>query len=164
MRKSVIDVATPSTSESPVTSKNSWLNLDEIATVEITSEDPLFPIENALGDAAATGWRANAKGPQVIRLNFDKPTAVHRIHLHFTDPTSDRSQELAIYARSEQGDMREVIRQQFTFSPGGSTEEIEDYTVDLASVTTLELRIDPDRAHDPTHSQHYAVLTSLRLG
>jgi hypothetical protein len=37
---------------------------------------------------------------------------------------------------------REIVRQQWTFSPGGSTHETEDYRVDLW-VTVLELTISP---------------------
>ena len=61
------------------------------------------------------------------------------------------------------GELREVVRQQFTFSPGGSTEETEDFTVSLDGVTVMELKIDPDRSHDPKQSQSYASLQSLRL-
>ena len=59
-----------------VSSEGTWLNLDEIATVEISSEDPLFPIEHALSSAPSAGWRAAAKGPQLIRINFDQPTPI----------------------------------------------------------------------------------------
>lgn len=163
MRKSLIDTTSPAATQTPARSHGSWLDLDAIATVEITSEDPLFPIEHALGSVPSSGWRAAAKGPQFIRLNFDQPTTIHHIHLHFVDLAAERSQEFAIFAFNKDGEIKEVLRQQFTFSPQGSSEEIEDYTVDLPSVTTLELRINPDRAHDPTHSQHYAVLKSLRL-
>ena len=52
---------------------------------------------------------------------------------------------------------------QWTFSPHGSTEEIEDYTVDLQRVTMLELRIDPDRSHDPKLGQSYASLQTMKL-
>lgn len=162
MRKSLIDTAVAATAPTTATT-GSWLDLDAIASVEVTSEDPQFPIEHALGATPTAGWRAAAKGPQFLRLNFDRPTAIRHIHLHFADPAAERSQEFALYARSGEDEMREVRRQQFTFSPGGATEETEDYTVDLPAVTSLELRIDPDRAHDPTHSQHYAVLKSLRL-
>ena len=44
-----------------------------------------------------------------------------------------------------------------------STDEIEDYTVNLSGITTLEVRIDPDRSHDPKQSRHYASLQSLKL-
>ena len=56
-----------------------------------------------------------------------------------------------------------MVRQQWNFSPHGTTEEIEDYTLDLSGMTTLELRIDPDRSHDPKQSQNYASLQSLKL-
>jgi hypothetical protein len=59
--------------------------------------------------------------------------------------------------------LKEVVRQQWSFSPYGSTEEIEDYTVNLSGITTLEVRIDPDRSHDPKQSQAYASLQSLKL-
>ena len=39
---------------------------------------------------------------------------------------------------------REIVRQQYNFSPPAVTREFEDYAVDLAGVTTLELRIVPD--------------------
>ena len=160
MRKSLIDTTAP---HLPPASDGAWLDLHQIASVEISSEDPAFSIDDALGSTPGTGWRAAAKGPQLIRLSFDKPIAIRRIHLHFVEPAAERSQEFAIYARSGEGEMRQVLRQQFSFSPGGSTEEVEDYTVTLDAITLLELRIDPDRAHDPTHSQHYAALKSLRL-
>jgi hypothetical protein len=139
-----------------------WFDLEKIAQVEISSEDVAFPVENALGKTSTTGWRAAATGPQVIRLRFDEPQAIRRIQLHFVDRAAERSQEFALFAGSG-SEMHEVVRQQWSFSPGGSTEEIEDYTVNLNGVTTLELKIDPDRSHDPKQSQNYASLQSLRL-
>jgi len=139
-----------------------WRDLERIARVEITSEDPAFPIEHALGRTETTGWRAAETGLQVIRLHFDEPLAIHRIQIHFIEKIAERSQEFALYAGSGT-ELHEVVRQQFTFSPGGSTEEIEDYTVALDGVTVLELKIDPDRSHDPKLSQSFASLQSLRL-
>lgn len=146
----------------------SWLDLEKIAIVEISSEDPAFPIEHALGgssetgETGATGWRAAAPGPQRIRLLFDQPQRIRRIQLHFVDPVSERSQEFSIVAFAG-GELREVARQQWNFSPQGTTEEREDYKVELNGVTALELRIDPDRSHDPKQSQHFASLERLRL-
>jgi hypothetical protein len=39
---------------------------------------------------------------------------------------------------------REVVRQQWTFSAGGSAEEVEDYRVGLPGVVDLELVVTPD--------------------
>jgi hypothetical protein len=158
MRKSIV---TPSpVAATPI--PDLWRDLERIARVEITSEDEAFPIEHALGRTESTGWRAAGTGPQVIRMHFDEPLTIHRIHLHFVEKSTERSQEFAIFAGSG-AELREVVRQQFTFSPGGSTEETEDYTVSLDHVTVMELKIDPDRSHDPKQSQSYASLQSLRL-
>lgn len=158
MRKSIV-------SPSPVTATpipDLWRDLERIARVEITSEDPAFPIEHALGRTATTGWRAAETGPQIIRLHFDEPLTIRRIQLHFADAAAERSQEFAIYAGSGT-ELREIVRQQFTFSLGGSTEETEDYAVALDGVMVIELKIDPDRSHDPKLSQNFASLQSLRL-
>jgi hypothetical protein len=158
MRKSVISQERVAA----VLPHEEWLDLDAIARVEITSEDVSFPIEDALGKTATTGWRAAQTGPQLIRLHFDEPRNIKRVRLYFIDREAERSQEFAVYAGSS-AELREVVRQQWGFSPHGATEEIEDYTVDLHGVTTLELRIDPDRSHDPKQSQSYASLQSMKL-
>ncbi len=49
------------------------------------------------------------------------------------------------------------------FFSRGTTEEREDYKVDLTGVSALELRIDPDRSHDPQQSRSVATLESLKL-
>ena len=99
----------------------------------------------------------------MIRLFFDEPLAIKHLNLHFVDKSAERSQEFAVYASSGTGELREVVRQQWNFSPSGTTEEIEDYKLDLADVTVLELRIDPDRSHDPKESKNFASLQSLKL-
>src|ERR1039458_7043866 len=45
-----------------------WMDLGRIATVEVTSEDPDFPIESAFSADGGPGWRASQKGEQQIRL------------------------------------------------------------------------------------------------
>lgn len=141
-----------------------WRNLERIARVEVSSEDEQFPIENALVQRVSTGWRASGPGPQVIRMFFDEALAVRRIQVHVVERAAERTQEFALYAGASAAQMREVVRQQFTFSPGGSTEEIEELQVVLDGVRVMELRIDPDRAHDPKASVNYASLMAFRVG
>ena len=139
-----------------------WLDLDSIAHVQITSEDPAFPIENALGaspDRNERGWRATGPGPQNITLSFDAPQRIRRIFLHFIERETERAQEFVLRYSSASETDREIVRQQWSFSPTGSTQEIEDYAVELDSVTKLELVIDPDRGRG--HS--LATLNALRL-
>jgi hypothetical protein len=158
MRKSIVSPSAVATT--PIS--DLWRDLERIARVEISSEDEQFPIEHALGKKVTTGWRAAGTGPQLIRLHFDEPLNIKRLQLHFVDKAAERSQEFAVYAGSGP-ELKEVVRQQWSFSPHGSTEEIEDYTVNLSGITTLEVRIDPDRSHDPKQSQNYASLQSLKL-
>ncbi|MGH9597749.1 MAG: hypothetical protein ACRD3K_13215, partial [Edaphobacter sp.] len=101
-------------------------------------------------------------GPQLIRLHFDEPLNIKRLRLHFVDKATERSQEFAVFAGSGR-ELKEVVRQQWTFSPHGATEEVEDYVLNLSGITTLELKIDPDRSHDPKMSRAYASLQSLKL-
>jgi hypothetical protein len=159
MRKSI--VSPNPTTKTPIS--DNWRDLERIARVEITSEDAAFPIEHALGKAATTGWRAATTGPQVIRLFFDEPLAIKHLNLHFVEKSAERSQEFAVYASSGCAELREVVRQQWNFSPSGTTEEVEDYKLDLSDVTAIELRIDPDRSHDPKESKNFASLQSLKL-
>ncbi|HEY0161663.1 MAG TPA: hypothetical protein VGB69_03220 [Edaphobacter sp.] len=141
---------------------DSWLDLEKVAVVEISSEDPAFPIEHALAHTDMNGWRAAATGPQRIRLLFDRPQEIRRIQLHFVENEAERSQEFWLLAFAE-GELFEIVRQQWNFSPQGSPEELEDYKVEMKGVTALELRIDPDRSHDPSQSRHFASLRRLRL-
>jgi hypothetical protein len=126
-----------------------WMDLGEIATVEVTSEDPGFPIESVFSADSGPGWRASQTGEQQIRLIFDQALEVHRIQLHFLEPTRDRLQEFTVrWLAADGGQPQEIVRQQWNFSPAGSTSELEDYEVNLDGVSALELVIKPDLAHN----------------
>ena len=138
-----------------------WLDLEHIATVEVTSEDPSFPIESAIGSKDGPGWRASQAGEQQIRIIFDEPVSLHRIQLRFHEVALERTQEFTLrWAPAAGGSTREIVRQQWNFSPTGSTTEIEDYVVDLDAVSVLELAIHPDLSRRDA----VATLASWRLG
>jgi hypothetical protein len=125
--------------------RQGWLDLEQIATIEVTSEEPNFPIESVFSSEDGAGWRASQKGLQQIRIIFDQPIALHRIQLHFLEPRLERTQEFSVrWSSAEGGPPKEIIRQQWNFSPTGSTREIEDYEVNLDGVAVLELAITPD--------------------
>jgi hypothetical protein len=129
--------------ESDANSQPEWLDLEGISAVEVTSEDPNFPIESAFaGDGH--GWRAAEKGTQAIRIVFDRPIPLQRIRLEFFDNEAERTQEFTLrWARTGEA-LSEIVRQQWNFSPQGSTSEVEDYRVHLDRVSVLELTIKPD--------------------
>ena len=122
-----------------------WLDLERLALVEITSEDVGCPIESALIPGAGPGWRAAQPGEQTIRLRFDEPLRLKRVHLVFREDEQERTQEFVLRWSPDGGQSyREIVRQQYNFSPPDVTREAEDYDVDLDGVTALELRIVPD--------------------
>jgi hypothetical protein len=121
-----------------------WLDLAQIATVEVTSEDPRFPIESVFTNGGP-GWRAAQTGEQRIRLILDEPISVRRIQLRFCEPAIERTQEFTLHWSAAQGGAAsEIIRQQWNFNPNGSTAEVEEYSVSLEGVSALELAIRPD--------------------
>lgn len=122
-----------------------WLDLEILAKAELTSEDPSHPIELALRPGDGPGWRASESGQQTVRLLFDKPLRVRRIYLVFREEEKERTHEFVLRWSSDGGkSYREIVRQQYNFSAPHNTLEIEDYDVDLAGLTTLELSIIPD--------------------
>jgi hypothetical protein len=127
--------------EAPV---NHWWNLSErVAEVAVTSEDPNHPVEDVL--TADREWRAAEPGEQTIRLTFSEPQKLGRVYLRFVERDLERTQELSLRCSNDGGrTFRDVIRQQWNFSPG-STEEIEDYRLDLTPVSDFELTIRPGR-------------------
>ena len=156
MRKHVINPTEPN----PPGTSEGWLNLEEIARVEVSSEDPQYPIELAFKHAAGPGWRANQPGEQTIRLLFDEPKDIRRISLRFLEPQVERTQQFTLrWADSQTGPFREIVRQQWNFNPRNSTMGVEDYKVDLHQVLALELTINPDLGK----KQVLAALADWRL-
>jgi hypothetical protein len=143
MRKRQISPTTPSATPSG----QAWLDVDRTALVEVTSEEEGYPIESALVGDGKRGWRAASKGSQTIRLIFDQPQRLKRIWFVFEESENRRTQEFVLRSSHDQGNsFREIIRQQWNFSPPDSIREIEDYALDLYEVTQLELIIVPDKS------------------
>jgi hypothetical protein len=121
------------------------LNVEGLAEVEITSEDAAHPIESALLPGLASGWRAAGPGKQTIRLLFSQPQPLRRIWLNFVEPRTERTQEYVLRWSADGGQsFREIVRQQWNFSPQGASSETEVHHVELPAVTVLELSIIPD--------------------
>jgi len=137
-----------------------WLDLEHLAQVEITSEDADYPIESALISDIGSGWRAAQPGKQTIRLLFDEPLRLKRIHLVFSEGELERTQEFVLRWSPDGGQSyREILRQQYNFSPPEVAREVEDYNLDLDGVTALELKIVPDISGSGAR----ASLAQLRL-
>ena len=156
MRKRLI---TPSPQDAAAHDED-WLDLDRIAVVEVTSEDRDYPVESALVAGEMRGWRAAESGIQTIRLIFDQPQRVTRIALVFEETETPRTQEFVLRWSPDGGrSFREIVRQQWNFSPPETIREVEEFQVALSDVTVLELTIVPDISRGSAR----ASLKSLRL-
>ena len=134
------------------------LDVERAAMVEITSEDKDYPVESAFASGEAQGWRAAEAGTQTIRLVFDQPQRLKQISLVFEETA--RTQEFVLCWSADGGNsFREIVRQQWNFSPPETIREVEEYQVELASVTALELIIVPNVSGGSAR----ASLKSLRL-
>ena len=147
--------------EKPLFSAGEWLDLESLAELEITSEDPEHPIEAAIMEGGdGSGWRASNPGEQMIRFRFTEPQNLKRIHLVFEEATDHRTQEFVL-RWSPSGmtkDYREIVRQHYNFSPPGTTQETEDYKVDLTGVKAFDLSIIPN-----VRGGGFASLAKLQL-
>jgi hypothetical protein len=127
------------------TAEGAFLDLETLARVEITSEDPGHTIESALVPGSGDGWRAAGPGTQRIRVLFDVPQRIRRVRVVFEEAHAERTQEFALsWIPAGENAGRFLVRQQYTFSPGGATREVEEYTFDLEGASALELEIVPD--------------------
>src|SRR5437667_12816093 len=135
-----------------------WLDVERAAMVEITSEDKDYPVESALASGEAQGWRAAEAGTQTIRLVFDQPQRLKRISV--VEKEIGRTQEFVLRWSADGGNsFREIVHQQWNFSPPETIREVEEYQVELASVTVLELTIVPNVSGGSAR----ASLKSMRL-
>jgi hypothetical protein len=156
MRKRLI---TPTSRDAPRLDEG-WLDLDHAASVEVTSEQKDYGIDAALVSGETQGWRAAVSGAQTVRLIFDKPQRLTRISLVFEETGTERTQEFVLRWSGDGGrSFREIVRQQWNFSPPNSIREVEEYRVELSDVTVLELVIVPDISRGSAR----ASLKSLRV-
>jgi hypothetical protein len=150
---------------SPATSnhKAGEIDIAAVATVLVTSEDAEHPIDHAFDDRRGQGgsrWVAGDLGDQTVVLAFDAPQAIRRVALEVEEPEVARTQELQSAISCDGGrTYRELVRQEYNFSPPGTTFEREDWAVNAEGVTHLRLVIEPDKGGKPCR----ATITSLAL-
>jgi XRCC1 N terminal domain len=149
-----------STAEASQSREEHSLDLERAAVVEVSSEEKDFPVEAALVLGETRGWRAAEPGAQTIRLLFDQPQKIKRIALVFEEHETTRTQEFVLrWSPDGPERFREIVRQQWNFSPPATAREVEEYRVELSDVAALELTIVPDISGGAAR----ASLESLRL-
>jgi hypothetical protein len=137
-----------------------WLNLEDLAEVEVTSEDSYFPVEGALLFNQDHGWKAGLPGKQTIRLFLNPTQIIRQIHLSFVETDQLRTQEYVLRWSQDNGlTFKEIVRQQWNFCPDGSNRQTEDHMMVLSGASVIELIITPDINSENV----FASLKKLRL-
>jgi hypothetical protein len=140
------------------------LDVASIAIVAVTSEAVEHPVENAFDHRRGPGgsyWMAATSGEQTLLLAFDEPQSIRRVSIEVEETQASRTQELELAVSHDSGETyRELLRQEFNFSPGDTTFEREEWTVAADQVTHFRLTIKPDKGGGPCRAR----LTSLALG
>jgi hypothetical protein len=134
-----------------------------LATVWVTSEAADYPIDNAFDNHRGPGgsrWVAGTPGPQKLLLAFDAPQPLRLLRLEVEEQDMSRTQEIQVAISRDGGHTYQtLLRQEYTFSPPGTTFEREAWAIPAEGVTHLQLVITPDKGGAPCH----ATLTTLAL-
>ena len=133
------------------------------ATISYSSEDPAHPVEHLLDGQSgpgATRWiSARADTTEHIVLEFDRPQRISRLVYEVEEPARERTQEVRVEVSEDGGrSYRQIVAQEYNFSPGGATYQREEQRLDLHRVSHLRLTIVPNKNGSGT-----ATLTALRL-
>jgi hypothetical protein len=133
------------------------------ATIAYSSEDPAHPIEHMLDGRSgpgATRWiSARPDAIEHIVVEFDQPQAISRLVYEVEEAMRERTQEVRVEVSEDGGrTYRQILVQEYTFSPRGATYQREDQRFNLPQASRLRLTIVPNKNGSGT-----ATLTVLRL-
>jgi hypothetical protein len=144
-------------------SKPGVKDIPALATIFVTSEAPGHPIDHIFDSREGPGstrWIAAGDGEQTVILAFDTPQVIREVTVETEEPNTSRTQVLCLSLSEDGGETyRERLRQEFTFSPPGTTFEREEWSVPAERVTHLRVVIQPDKGKAPCR----ATLTSLTI-
>ena len=139
------------------------LDLAACAVVAFSSEDAGHPIDHMLDGAegpGATRWlSARPDHTEQIHLEFDGPQKISRLIFEVEETECQRTQEIRVEVSTDGGaSFRQILVQEYTFSPGGATFQHEDLRFEIDGATHLRLTVVPNK-----NGSGPASMTSLRL-
>jgi hypothetical protein len=139
------------------------IDIARCATIAYSSEDPAHPVEHLLdGHSGSGATRWISARPDVIEqivVEFDQPQTISRLVYEVEEAIRERTQEVRVEVSEDGGGTyRQLLVQEYTFSPRGATYQREEQRLNLHQVSHLRLTIVPNKNGSGT-----ATLTSLRL-
>jgi F5/8 type C domain len=139
------------------------IDIASLATVAYSSEDPGYPLEHLIdGRCGRGGTRWTSARPNTterIELELEPAQRISRLVYEVEECCVERTQEVRVEISTNHGrTYRQVLAQDYTFSPQGATFQHEELQLDLPAVTQSRLTIVPNKG-----GAGVASLTSLRL-
>jgi hypothetical protein len=133
------------------------------ATLLYSSEQSAHPVEHLLdgrsGPGASRWISARPDMIEQIVVQFDQPRAISRLVYEVEEAERERTQEVRVEVSEDGGrTYRQILVQEYTFSPAGATYQREDQRFSLRQASHLRLTVVPNKNGSGT-----ATLTTLRL-
>lgn len=154
---------TTTTHDSPHTCQDGKIRVLSAATVRVSSEAAGHPIDRVFDGTCGPGasqWIAGEAGDQTLIIAFHHPRSIGHVTMEVEEREAARTQEVQLAFSNDNGvTYRELLCQEFNFSPDGTTWEREHWAVGQFNVTHLRLAIKPDKGRKDV----FAKLTSLVL-
>ena len=145
------------------TSAAGEIDIAGCATIAYSSENPAHPVEHLVDGRSgpgATRWLgAHPDVTEQIVVEFDQPQTISRLVYEVEEARCERTQEVRLEISEDGGrTYRQILVQEYTFSPAGATYQREEQRFNLHQVGQLRLTIIPNKNGSGT-----ATLTSLRV-
>jgi hypothetical protein len=139
------------------------IDIAQSATVLYSSEQPSDPVEHLFDGRSGPGaprWlSARPDTTEQILIEFDRPQAISRLQYEVEEAQRERTQEVRVEISEDGGQTyRQILVQEYNFSPHGATYEREDQRFERRQASHLRLTIVPNKNGSGT-----ATLTTLRL-
>ena len=139
------------------------INIAGCSTIAYSSEDAAHPVERMLDGRSrpgATRWMsARPDTTEHMVIEFDRPQTISRLVYEVKETMRERTQEVRVEVSEDGGrSYRQILVQEYNFSPGGATYQHEEQRFNLRQVTHLRLTIVPNKSGSGT-----ATLATLRL-
>ena len=144
-------------------SSSAEVNLSTGATIGYSSEEPTHPIDNLFDGRDGPGgtyWESSQENrAETLLIEFDQTQTISRLIFEAEERQLERTQEIRLEVSCDGGiSFRQLLVQEFVFSPAGATFQREDLRVSLAGASHLRLTVVPNK-----NGSGRAKLTSLRL-
>lgn len=152
-----------SKASSPPARQPGEIDIANSATLVYSSENPDHPVEHLIDGQCGRGstrWTsARPNETERIVLEFDRPQRISCLVYEVEECLQERTQEVLVEVSTDNGrSHRQVLVQEYVFSPQGATFQHEELRLDLPAITHLSLTIVPNKS-----GSGVASLTSLRL-